>query len=225
MRTTILVGAAALATVLTTAAPTAQADCYGSECSERAKAWDRTRFEGGVGLLAGSFSVGRISGAAIGTHLDAGVRAGRIAVVGEYDFVAIGQSSYDHADPVRGQLHRLGANLRYSVGSFGGARIPVRGDIWLEGGVGSQLVRWNGGGELERRDLAFGFGGQMTVQIGREHSRYLGFYYAFRALVAADPSAPKQPAMATCAGPCDRPTTPSAYDIGAFFNFGFVFSR
>jgi hypothetical protein len=225
MRTTLLVGAAALATVLTTAARPAHADCYGDECKEREKEWDRMRFEGGVGLLAGGFSVGPIGGSAIGTHLDAGVRAGRLAVLGEYDFVSIGQSSYEHDDAVRGQLHRLGANVRYSVGAFGGARIPIRGDIWIEGGVGSQLIRWNGGGELERRDLAFGFGGQMTVRIGRDKPRYLGFYYAFRGLVARDPFEPKDPVPATCAGPCDRPTGPSDYDIGAFFNFGLVFSR
>lgn len=224
MRTIMLVSAAALATVLTTAA-TARADCYGSECDAREKLWDKTRFEGGVGLLAGGYEVGPIGGSAIGTHVDGGVRAGRLALLGEYDFVSIGQSSYDHPDPVRGQLHRLGVNVRYSLGAFGGRSIPLRGDIWIEGGLGDQLVRWNGGGELERRDLAFGFGGQMTVQIGKEHPRYLGFYYAFRGLVARDPTEPKQPAVPTCAGPCDRATSPSSWDLGAFFNFGVVFSR
>ncbi len=225
MRTTMLVGAAALATVLITAATPAHADCYGNECKEREKAWDRMRFEGGVGLLAGGFSVGPIDGSAIGTHLDGGVRSGRLAVLGEYDFVSIGQSEYDHDNPVRGQLHRLGVNLRYSLAAFGGRQVPIRGDIWLEGGIGDQMIRWDGGGELERRDLAFGFGGQMTVQIGRETPRYLGFYYAFRGLVARDPIEPKEPAMPTCAGPCDRATGPSAWDLGAFFNFGVVFSR
>ena len=225
MRTSLLAPAVALATALTATAHPAQADCYGDECKERAKAWDRMRFEGGVGLLAGSFSVGTVSGSAIGTHLDGGVRAGRLAVLGEYDFVSIGESSYEVTDPLRGQLHRLGANLRYSVGAFGGTSVPIRGDIWLEGGVGSQVVRWNGGGELERRDLSFGFGGQMTVALGKDKPRYLGFYYAFRGLVARDPFESKQPAMPTCAGPCDHPTGPSSWDYGAFFNFGLVFSR
>lgn len=225
MRTMMLVGAAALATALTATARPAHADCYSDECKQREAEWNRTRFEGGVGLLAGGFSVGPIDGSAIGTHLDGGVRSGRLAILGEYDFVSIGESSYDVEDPVRGQLHRLGVNARYSLGSFGGQSIPLRGDIWIEGGLGDQLVRWDGGGELERRDLAFGFGGQMTVAIGKEHPRYLGFYYAFRGLVARDPVEPKDPAMATCAGPCDRPTGPSAYDMGAFFNFGVVFSH
>jgi hypothetical protein len=223
MRNLMLVGAAALVTVLTAAARPADAECY-SDC-EREKEWNRMRFEGGVGLLAGGFSVGTVSGAAIGTHLDGGVRAGRLAIIGEYDFVSIGESSYEVADPLRGQLHRLGVNARYSLGAFGGRSIPLRGDIWIEGGIGEQLVRWNGGGALDRRDLAFGFGGQMTVAIGREKPRYLGFYFAFRGLVARDPIEPKDPAMPTCAGPCDRPTGPSSYDMGAFFNFGIVFSR
>ncbi len=225
MRTTLLVGVAALAAALTTYPTIARADCYGDECAERDKDWNRTRFEGGVGMLAGGFAVGPIGGSAIGTHVDAGVRSGRLAVLGEYSFVSIGESSYDNPDPVRGQLHRLGANLRYSLGSVGGGRVPIRGDFWLEGGLGSQLVRWNGGGELERRDLAFGFGGQMTARIGRKKAQYVGFYYAFRGLVARDPIAPKSPAMPTCAGPCDRATGPSDWDLGAFFNFGVVFSR
>jgi hypothetical protein len=29
----------------------------------------------------------------------------------------------------------------------------------------------------------------------------------------------------TCAGPCDMATGPSSWDMGAFFNFGVVFSR
>jgi hypothetical protein len=225
MRQMMMVGAIALATALTAAPRPARADCYGDECAEREKMWDRTRFEGGVGLLAGGFSVGPIGGSAIGTHIDGGVRAGRLAILGEYDFVSIGESTYEVEDPVRGQLHRLGVNARYSVAAFGGRSIPIRGDIWIEGGLGDQLVRWNGGGELERRDLSFGFGGQMTVAIGKHKPRYVGFYYAFRGLVARDPITPKQPTMPTCAGPCDRPTWPSEWDLGAFFNFGVVFSR
>jgi hypothetical protein len=225
MRTFMLVGAVALAVTVTTAARPAHADCYGDECKEREREWNRTRFEGGVGLLAGGFAVGPVSGSAIGTHLDGGVRSGRWAVLGEYDFVSIGESTYDNADPIRGQLHRLGVNARYSLGAFGGQSIPLRGDIWIEGGLGDQLVRWDGGGELERRDLAFGFGGQMTVAFGKEHPRYLGFYYAFRGTLARDPSEAKATEMPTCAGPCDRATGPSSWDVGAFFNFGVVFSR
>lgn len=217
--------AASLALSALTAASPAAADCYDADCRDaRAKGWEKPRFEGAFGLLAGGYSVGPISGAAIGMHLDGGVRAGKVALLGEYDFLSHGQSAYDYEAPIRGLMHRLGANVRYSIAAFGGRDVPIRGDFWLEGGVGNQLVQWHGGGELSRRDLAFGAGGQMTVRIGRDKPNYVGFYYAFRGLAARDP-AKNDSAPPMCAGPCDTPTGPSPWDMGAFFNFGVVFSR
>ncbi|HVG69144.1 MAG TPA: hypothetical protein VM734_28760 [Kofleriaceae bacterium] len=217
--------AVAFAAVLVATAGSAAADsCYDPACrDERERAWTKPRFEGGFGMLAGSYTVATVGGTAIGMHMDAGVRLHRWALLGEYDFLSIGQSAYEVDDPIRGQLHRLGANARYSLAAFGGRDVPIRGDFWVEGGVGNQLVIWNGGGELSRRDLALGAGGQMTVRIGRDKPSYLGFYYAFRGLVARDPFEGK--GMPTCAGPCDTATGPSPWDIGAFFNFGLVFSR
>jgi hypothetical protein len=224
MRTLVAASAAFLALGLA-AANTASADCYDSDCKDaRARAWDKPRFEGAFGLLAGGYSVGPISGAAIGMHLDAGMRAGKLALLGEYDFLSHGQSAYEYEAPVRGVMHRLGANLRYSIAAFGGRDVPIRGDFWVEGGVGNQLVQWHGGGELSRRDLAFGAGGQMTVRVGRDKPSYVGFYYAFRGLTARDP-VKNEMSPPTCAGPCDTPTGPSPWDVGAFFNFGVVFSR
>jgi len=202
----------------------AAADCYDAECKDaREKAWHKPRFEGAFGMLAGGYRVSTVGGSAIGMHFDGGLRMDRLALIGEYDFLSIGQSSYDHDNPIRGNLHRLGANLRYSIAAFGGRDVPIRGDIWLEGGVGNQLVQWDGGGELSRRDLAFGVGGQMTARLGKEKPNYIGFYYAFRGLVARDPVG-KQ-GEPTCAGPCDMATGPSPWDMGAFFNFGVIFSR
>lgn len=223
MRPIALATAATLAVTLATAGPAA-ADCWDAECRDaRARAWDRPRFEGGFGLLAGGYTVATVGGAAVGMHLDGGLRMGRLALLGEYDFLSIGQSAYEYDAPIRGNLHRLGANARYSLAAFGGRDVPIRGDFWLEGGVGNQLVQWHGGGELSRRDLAFGAGGQMTVRVGKDRPSYLGFYYAFRGLVARDPSGGK--GEPTCAGPCDMATGPSPWDLGAFFNFGIVFSR
>jgi len=201
--------------------PAAADSCSGDE--ECAKLWNKPRFEGAFGMLAGGYSVATVSGGAIGMHVDGGLRSGRLAILGEYDFLSIGQSSYEVTDPIRGQLHRVGANLRYSLAAFGGNRVPIRGDFWVEGGLGSQLVQWNGGGELSRRDMAFGAGGQMTVRIGKQDPNYIGFYYAFRGIAARDPGGGG--GEPTCAGPCDTATSPSPYDIGAFFNFGVVFSR
>lgn len=224
MRPLTLAIAATTTALAATAAPAVADSCYDTECKDaREKAWSKPRFEGAFGLLAGGYGVSTVSGAAIGMHFDAGLRMDRVALIGEYDFLSIGQSSYDHENPIRGQLHRLGANVRYSIAAFGGRDVPIRGDLWIEGGIGNQLVQWHGGGELSRRDLAFGVGGQMTARIGKDKPKYLGFYYAFRGIMARDPIG--KPGEPTCAGPCDMATGPSPYDVGAFFNFGVVFSR
>jgi hypothetical protein len=215
-----IIAAAVIATIAAAAAPAA-AECHDPDC--RAQAWKRPRFEGAFGMLAGGYSVATVGGSAIGMHVDGGLRLDRLALIGEYAFLSIGQSTYEHEDPIRGNLHRLGASLRYSLAAFGGRDVPIRGDIWVEGGVGNQLVQWHGGGELSRRDLAFGIGGQMTARLGREKPSYVGFYYAFRGLVARDPVG--KVSEPTCAGPCDMATGPSPWDMGAFFNFGVVFSR
>lgn len=217
--TALALGALALST-----ASKASADCWDDDCEDgRSKSWNKPRFEGGFGLLAGSYSVSSVHGAGVGMHVDGGVRMGRLALLGEYDFLSVGQNEYDHENPIRGVLHRAGANARYSVAAIGGRDVPIRGDFWIEGGIGSELVAWNGGGELSRRDLAYGVGGQMTARIGKHKPSYIGFYYAFRGLVARDPFPGKQ--MPTCAGPCDTATGPSNWDTAAFFNFGIVFSR
>jgi hypothetical protein len=171
-RTLVLFAAAVTATA---AAPRlAAADCYDDTCRDaRDREWSRPRFEGGFGLLAGSYTVSSVHGGGVGLHVDGGVRMGRLALLGEYDFLSVGQDAYTYENPIRGVLHRVGANARYSVAAFGGRAVPIRGDIWLEGGVGSQLVQWHGGGELSRRDLAFGVGGQMTVQHRRREAAEL----------------------------------------------------
>ncbi len=223
MLTRSLVTVLAIGALAAAAAPAA-ADCWDDECRDaRARSWSKPRFEGGFGLLAGTYRVSTVSGAAVGMHVDGGVRMGRLAILGEYAFLSIGENAYDDTDPIQGVLHRGGVNARYSVATIGGRDLPIRGDFWVEGGIGTELVQWNGGGELSRRDLAFGFGGQMTARIGKKKPSYLGFYYAFRGLVARDPFPGKQ--MPTCAGPCDTPTGPSSWDTAAFFNFGVVFSR
>jgi hypothetical protein len=213
-----------IAVGVVTAEPVHADDCYSDDCrASRDHLWKKLRFEGGFGLLAGAYTVSSVHGSAVGLHVDGGARAGRLALLGEYDFLGIGEDAQSVDKPIRGVLHRVGLNARYSVAAVGGHSIPIRGDFWVEGGVGNQLVQWNGGGELSRRDLSFGVGGQMTVAIGSRKPSYVGFYYAFRGLLARDPFPMKS--TPTCAGPCDTATGPSAWDTGAFFNFGIVFSR
>jgi hypothetical protein len=210
--------AAAVAVTLALAAGTARADADDP--------FARGRTELGLGMLAGGFSVGPVAGPAVGIHLDAGRRMGPLFLVGEYNLLSIGEGSQVDARPIRGLLHRVGASARYSVVEFGGGRhIPVQGGVWIEGGVGAQEVRWDGGGRLGRGDVNLGFGLQTNVRLRRNRpdERFLGFYYAFRATAARAPELGKR--EPTCAGPCDEPTLPSALDLGLLFNFGVVFGR
>ncbi len=212
------------------AAPAARAESvpygYGDSGSARAKdPWQRPRFEGAVGGLVGGQRVGYISGTGGGFHLDGGLRLDRLYLFGEYDFMSVGESAYDTENPVRGFMHRFSANARYSLGAVGGGRgnIPVRGDFWVEGGLGDQLISWHEGGRLHRRDVSFGLGAQATFRIHREKPKYLGVYYALKVTIAEAPE--RKDDAPTCAGPCDQATGPSPYDLGIFFNFGVPFGR
>lgn len=186
--------------------------------------WDKLRFEGGVGALIGSQRVGYVAGTSGGIHLDAGVRRNRMYPFLEYDFVSVGETATETTDPVRGYMHRLSANFRYSLGTFGGKNeIPVRGDVWAEIGAGHQAITWHEGGRLNRKDISLGFGAQATFRIGRERPRYVGVYYAMKATIAVSPD--RKDDSPVCAGPCDMATGPSPWDFGLYFNFGVPFGR
>jgi len=185
------------------------------------------RTEVGFGMLAGGYEVGPVGGGAVGLHLDLGRQMGPVKLYGEYDFLSIGDSASDTTDPVRGLLHRGSLMARYNVAEIGGGRYkPIQGAFWLEAGAGRQFIHWNAGGVLERDDVAAGFGGQFNFLLARDtpNPRVLGFYYAFRAVIARSPDA-DQMQPATCGGPCDRATSPSPYDLGLFFNMGLQFGR
>jgi hypothetical protein len=187
--------------------------------------FNRPRTELGFGMLVGGFEVGPVGGAAVGVHLDAGRRIGPLMLLGEYNFMGIGESSPEKADPIRGHLHRFGVAARYSFAEFGGGRYtPIRGGFWLEAGLGHQKVAWNEGGILDRQDLSLGFGAEIDIRQGHEKPRFWSIYYAFRTTIAKTPGG-KATGEPICGGPCDEPTFPSPYDLGLFFNMGFTFGR
>jgi hypothetical protein len=208
----------------TLATSTATADDY--VASDKKGTFDDARTELGFGMLVGGYGVGPVGGAGVGLHLDVGRQMGDLKLYGEYNFLSIGEA-YTEEDPVRGVLHRGGLAARYNFATLGGGRYkPIQGAFWLEAGLGRQYIRWNEGGVLERDDVSFGFGAQFNFMIGKNspNPKVLGFYYAFKAMVARAPDADEM-APATCGGPCDRPTGPSPYDVGAFFNMGLQFGR
>jgi hypothetical protein len=184
------------------------------------------RTEIGFGMLAGGYSVGPVSGAAAGIHLDAGRQFGRVKLFGEYNMLVIGNSGSATEAATRGLQHRGGANLRYDVGAIGGDGKPVQGTFWLEGGAGREWIYWQEGGRLTRDDISLGFGAQVNFQLKRYDTRprVLGVYYAFKTTIAKAPGE-SQMGPATCGGPCDTPTKPSPYDLGVYFNLGIQFGR
>ena len=221
-----------LAAIAVPAVAHAESVAYGyyeeSEPERPKNPWNKARLEGAVGALVGGQRVGWIHGTAGGIHADVGFKMDRLFLYGEYDFLGVGETAPTSPAPedvtVRGFMHRVGANLRYSLAAFGGhGEVPVRGDVWAEIGVGHQHIRWHEGGKLGRQDLSFGFGAQATFKIGRDKPKFIGIYYAVKMTVARAPE-PKSDDP-TCAGPCDEPTPPSPWDIGIFFNFGVPFGR
>ncbi len=197
------------------------------------------RFEGSFGLRVGSFNVGPVGAVGFGYHLDAGERFDRLQLIGEYSYLSISETppttestgtaamgtTTPATDLPSGFVHRFGADARYSVARFiGGDSLTVRGDFWLEGGLGVQMIRWDRGGELRRGDVAFGFGGQVSFRFGDQHAKHVGIYYSLFATFARAPdSYTNQPP--TCAGPCDMATRPVGIDRSFLFNLGLIFGN
>ena len=186
------------------------------------------RAEVNVGTFLGSYAVGDAKGFTGGVHAGAGWRLGNLLVLGEGTLLRVGDSD-DAKTPVQGTMTRLGLTGRYSL--FTGGEREVSVDVWVEAGVGRELIAWDGGGELGRDDYAFGFGIQPRF---KKRSSYgssssdarqsqFGYLLALRMFVANDPGANKVQAP-TCAGPCDRPTR-AGRDIGFLFNWSFTFGR
>lgn len=225
--------AAAAAAVLALASAPARAD---DEALARID--QSVRWEGAFGIRVGTFHVGPFDGFAFGFHLDGGVRLDRLFLYGEYSYMGISNTPPAQSDQsamssvpidtkpqeISGIVQRVGANARYSLGKLASNDIPIRGDFWIEGGVGEQLVRWDRGGELHRPDLSFGFGGQFSARLGHAHDHRAGFYYALKATFAHAPAAYLQQTK-TCAGPCDTPTGPIPVDRSFLFNMGIVFGN
>lgn len=175
------------------------------------------RVELNVATLLGGLDLGRDYADANGVQVSAGLRVGDLSVLGELDYFGV------RADE-RGKLTRVGLTSRYSLVPIGNSDGFATSDVWVEGGLGWENLSWNSGGVLDRPDIALGIGWQANVVMDRksEHPRYLGPYFALRTLVA---QAPQSDDMATCGGPCDRATRPSATDVSFFFTMGLNWGR
>ena len=217
MTATVLAGALVVAVVAGAGSRVAQAESV-----------RLPRAEVNVGTFLGSYAVGDAKGFTGGVHAGAGWRLGNLLVLGEGTLLRVGDSD-DDKDPVQGTMTRLGLTGRYSL--FTGGEREVSVDVWVEAGVGRELIAWDGGGELGRDDSAFGFGIQPRFKkrpsygssSSSDRQSQFGYLLALRMFVANDPGANKVQAP-TCAGPCDRPTR-AGRDIGFLFNWSFTFGR
>jgi hypothetical protein len=195
-----------------------------------------------LGLRLGSFHTGPVYNFAVGFAIEAGMRFDRLQLVGEYNFLDLSDpptaakstgngTAALTSDPTTtspsapsGYVHRFGALARYSLANFIDADhgMAARGDFYVEGGLGEELVEWSGGGTLHRPDVAIGAAWQMG---GRGTERHAGLRIGFRATFAGSPPSHTAATLPTCAGPCDTPTVPShtidhSFLFALSFNFG-----
>jgi hypothetical protein len=175
----------------------------------------RARVEAAVGLMFGSVGADDYVGSATGGAIDLGLRRGRWFGYGEY---ALFQHDGELADvAISGLLHRASANARYDLRQlwFGDEAVL---SAWFEAGLGYELIRWEGGGNLGRPDASVGIGG--GIQVGEEASR-IGIGYSIRLLFTPAPERKGEPMQ--CAGPCYEPTGPLGVDVGGLFVILFPF--
>ena len=200
--------------------------------------------EFGIAGRLGTFHTGPVYNFAAGFAFEGGVRFDRLALLGEYQLLGLydpngGTSTQSMGSlPVNvdaapaappppsasprstptGHAHRLGVNARYSVARFleASSGIGVRGDLFVEGGVGEELIEWAGGGYLHRADISLGTGAGIRFRGTHHHG---GYGLSVRATIAEPPAGYMPVTMPTCAGPCDAATVPHALDysiLGAF---------
>lgn len=218
--------AAALAAALALAGPAAASSIAVGDRAD-ADPFDLSRIDLTVGMLVGGAPVGPVRGTAVGMHVDAGWTRGSLMLYGEYDLLSIGETALAADEKViRGLEHRLGGNARLTVMDWNGGRdVPLGGRLWVEGGLGRQLIHWNDGGILRRNDLAIGLGAQLDVLLNKRAPtpQRFALYYALKMTIAEAPGAAER--APTCAGPCDEPSGPQPFDLGVFFNLGLSWAR
>ncbi len=202
------------------------------------------QWEGGIGFDIGSFDVGSVGDIGIGFDAAGGLRLDRLALLGEYRWLGLtsfGDNSATDSNPdgaalsispttttasaaPSGYAQRFGLEARYSVISATGAcnqdaACAYRTDLWLEAGIGEQVISWSGGGRLSRPDVGFGLGWSIGGR-GKEH--HGAYFLEVRATLARSPSSPGS-TTPTCAGPCDTATPPVNIDHSILFTTGATF--
>jgi len=175
-------------------------------------------------MLLGGSDVGDADGFALGISGGLGYRIGDITLRGLVDYYRVGDAGDEVMDR-KGRALRLGGALRFAFATTG---IDTKSnvDFWGEIGAGHEHVAWRGGGVLDRPsgELAFGLDlGRRSERNARGDRRKVGYFMAFRTLVAQGPE--MAGATATCAGPCTEATKPSRTDVSMFVELGVQWGR
>jgi hypothetical protein len=200
-------------------------------------------FDSSIGFDLGTFHTAQVYNSAAGLDVEAGIRLDRLAILGRYSLlwlsdpnsgsttdstgdatgVALTGVGLAMAGTPSGFAHRFGVAARYSVarGLWADHGIAARVELWVEGGLGEQLIRWNAGGYVDRHDVSIAVGSTIG---GRGEHHHGGWYLGVRATLAPPPpDAPALTAPPTCAGPCDGPSRPIGIDRSILFVTGASF--
>jgi hypothetical protein len=214
-----------LAAALLTISATASAQTYVATDAGYASAPRAPRFvDARLGMLLGGSDVGDADGFSAGVSGAVGYRIGDVTLRGLFDYYKVGDGA-DETLSRKGRATRLGGALRYSFANTGrdaGAAV----DFWGELGAGYEHVAWRHGGILDRPsgELAVGVDiGRRSERNARGEQREIGYFMAFRSLVAQGPE--MDGVMATCGGPCSEATKPPRTDVSMFFELGVHWGR
>ena len=208
--------------------PAAYANVVASDGYAEPPSKTPTRVEGRVGMLMGGSDVGDADGFSMGVTAGLGYRIGDVTLRGVFDHYRVGDGGDELMDRV-GRGTRFGGAVRYSLANTGdskhGKGIGV--DFWGELGFGLEHVTWRQGGVMDRPsgEIAVGFEldgfGRLDERTMRR--RHVGYFMAFRSLVAQGPE--MEGVMATCSGPCTEATKPPRTDVTMFFELGVHWGR
>jgi hypothetical protein len=176
-----------------------------------------------LGFLVGGSDVGDADGFSAGASGGLGYRLSDVTLRGTFDYYRVGDGG-DEAMSRKGRATRVGGALRYSFAHSAYDK-GFGGDFWGELGVGYEHVAWRQGGILDRPSmaLAIGLDGVFRSERDRGQHKKIGYFMAFRSLVAQGPE--MAGVTATCGGPCTEPTKPSRTDVSMFFELGVHWGR
>ena len=192
----------------------------------------RIRWQSELAMFVGAAPIDRVETSTSPAYsLATGIHRDRLTLLAEYALASISYRGPSTSTSTMGGtndtetsgfLHRFGATARYSFVKTGAdlSTGSWSSELWLEGGIGGQIARWDNGGTFARPDVVFGIGIQ---EARRESARTrVGLFAALRFEVGRRTDVDYAPA--TCSAPCTEPSQPAAWsDRSVLLHVGFLF--